>query len=77
MSNIDDKEQQNQQKIINTLSSNNNTLTLLELKQASQLANLYFFKALDQLEDQNRIDITKKDGISWILLLDYNNRSIK
>lgn len=69
LTNIENKDQQNQQIIIKTLSSNNNTITLLELKQTSQLANLYFFKALDQLEDQNRIEKAKKDGITWILLL--------
>ncbi len=70
MTNIEVKDQQAQQIIIDILSSNNNTLTLLELKQASQLANLYFFKALDQLEAHIKIEKVKKDGITWIMLLD-------
>jgi hypothetical protein len=69
LTNIGGKDQQDQQIIMDTLSNNNNSLTLLDLKQASHLANLYFFKALDLLESQNKIKKVKKDGITWITLL--------
>jgi hypothetical protein len=65
----ENNDQTRQQIILDTLSNNNNSLTLLDLKQASQIANLYFFKALDQLESQNAIKKVKKDRITWITLL--------
>jgi hypothetical protein len=65
----ENNDQTRQQIILDTLSNNNNSLTLLDLKQASQIANLYFFKALDQLESQNAIKKVKKDRITWIILL--------
>jgi hypothetical protein len=60
----------NQQLIIQTLSVNNHSMTLLELKQTTKLANLYFFKALEQLKTQNMIVEEKKDSQTWIALLE-------
>lgn len=56
MSMSDEFQQRNQRIIIETLARNKNSLTLLELKMKSQLANLYFFQALEQLERKNFLE---------------------
>jgi len=61
-------QQKNQKKIVETLNANDKTLTLLELKNKSQLANLYFFQALNQLEQNKIIERKKKDNQTLVTL---------
>lgn len=46
------------ERIIRTLMSCNGSLILLDLKQKSGLANLYFFKALEQLLKRGMVEKT-------------------
>lgn len=68
MSVSEESHERNQIIIIEKLAKNKNSLTLLELKKKSQLANLYFFQALIQLEHNNILERIKKDDITWIFL---------
>ncbi|MFX0086551.1 MAG: hypothetical protein ACFFAU_12845 [Candidatus Hodarchaeota archaeon] len=63
----------NQKLIIQTLFENNHSMTILHLKQITKLANLYFFKALEELKIQNMIIEEKKERKTWIRLLDEGN----
>lgn len=61
--------QRNQRIIIEILLKHYKSLTLFELKRKSQLANLYFFKALEQLEQKDILERTRKNNNNiWILL---------
>ena len=43
---------ENQDIIVNVLKKNNSSMTLLDLKKQSRLANLYFFQALNILKEK-------------------------
>ncbi len=68
MSVFEEFQQKNQRIIYEILVKENKSLTLLELKRKSQLANLYFFKALEQLEQKDILERTRKNNNIWILL---------
>lgn len=68
MSVSEEFQQRNQRIIIEKLAKENKSLTLLELKRKSQLANLYFFKALEQLEQKDILERTRKNNNIWIIL---------
>ena len=65
---ISDLFEQNQNLIIETLTSNQNLLTLADLKKKTKLANLYFIKALEKLETKKIIWRVKKERETWIIL---------
>jgi hypothetical protein len=57
---------ENKKRIIKVLKTNDNQLSLLELKKKSKLANLYFFKALETLEKENIILKYTDHDETWI-----------
>lgn len=61
-----DRHQKNKRKILDILRENENQLLFLELKKKSILPNLYFFKALEALENDNTILRFKKHNETWI-----------
>lgn len=63
--------QQNRNKeiLIEILRKKSCRLTLIELKQQSKLANLYFFQALDALEKERSIQLKISRGEKIIQLL--------
>lgn len=65
---ISELNQQNQALIVKILSSHQNSLILAELKKYTKLANMYFFKALEALEDSNKVERVKKGNETWIIL---------
>ncbi|MHA2297723.1 MAG: hypothetical protein ACXADA_16970 [Candidatus Hodarchaeales archaeon] len=58
-----------QKKIIEVIQSANKEFKLLELKQKTKLANLYFFKALEELLLKGKIEKTVIDNETMIKLL--------
>ena len=64
-----DKYQKKKRIIVETLRKNENQLQLLELKIKSKLPNLYFFKALETLENENVILRFKKHNETWIKIV--------
>ncbi len=68
MSETDKLNDKNQRLIIDTLVLNNNSLLILELKKETKLANLYFFRALKNLEKENIIEKVSREGETWISL---------
>lgn len=48
--------------------STNHSLPLLELKKKTKLANIYFFKALEQLEGDGIIERVKSNDETLIIL---------
>jgi len=63
--------QQNQNKeiLIDILRKNSCRLALIDLKEQSKLANLYFFQALDALEKERSIQFKISQGEKIIQLL--------
>lgn len=60
---------ENQNIIIEVLTRNNESMTLLALKKESKLANLYFFQALNVLKEKNVVLEEKNSGTTEISLL--------
>ena len=64
--------QKNKRLILEILKKNENQLLLLELKIKSKLPNLYFFKTLRTLENENIILQFKKRNETWIKIDQVN-----
>jgi uncharacterized membrane protein len=60
--------EQHQALIIKTLTSHQNSLILADLKKITKLANMYFIKALEKLENKKIIERVKKEKETWIIL---------
>ncbi|MHA2101375.1 MAG: hypothetical protein ACW99A_22180 [Candidatus Kariarchaeaceae archaeon] len=60
--------EQHQALIIKTLTSHQNSLILADLKKITKLANMYFIKALEVLENKKIIERVKKEKETWIKL---------
>ncbi|MFX1282974.1 MAG: hypothetical protein ACFFB5_04930 [Promethearchaeota archaeon] len=75
MSVFEEFQQRNQRIIHEILVKENKSLSLFELKKKSQLANLYFFKALDQLEQKDVLERKRKYNNIWISLKDVDDNA--
>ncbi|MHA2363086.1 MAG: hypothetical protein ACXAC7_03950 [Candidatus Hodarchaeales archaeon] len=69
MANLEKLELNNQKVIIEVLKAHNNSLSFLELKKKTKLANMYFIKALENLEQIKKLERVKKEKETWILLI--------
>lgn len=56
------------------LSESNGYLSLLELKKKTKLANLYFFKALEELETKEILKKSNKGNEIFIILHNRINK---
>jgi len=59
---------ENQEIIVNVLKKNNNSMTLLDLKKQSKLANLYFFQVLNILKEKMVVYEDKSTNTTLISL---------
>lgn len=60
----------NQKVILETLKQNNGSLSFLELKKESKLANMYFLKALEKLIADSILSKKINDSETWIFLIE-------
>lgn len=58
--------QNNKNTILYALKSNGNSLVFLDLKKKSKLPNLYFFKALEDLEKEKLVYRFNENNDTWI-----------
>ena len=57
---------ENQDVIIDVLKGHNKSMTLLALKKESKLANLYFFQALNVLQEKKIVKVEKSSSTTII-----------
>ncbi|MHA1988335.1 MAG: hypothetical protein ACW98D_17005 [Promethearchaeota archaeon] len=60
----------NQEIILNVLKRNDRSMLLLDLKKETKLANLYFFKALSELEEKKKVQKRVVETSTMISLLE-------